>query len=78
MTYGFILNARKVSGYFVRAMVHPLEKKVELFNFNKNRCQVCLQTLRKNNETNTFTKQPDTVAKQTYKINRKLNCDEKC
>ena len=62
---------RIVSGYLVRAKVYPLERTESSFECNEIRCQDCLNF----NETDTFT---ITVTKQTYKINHKCNCSDKC
>ena len=64
-------SARKVSSYFVRTKVYPLERTVDSFKCNKSRCQVCLNV----NETDNFT---STVAKKTCKVNHKFDWSDKC
>ena len=62
-------SARKISIYFVRAKLYPLERRVGSFKCRGRRCQVCLNVT----ETETFT---STSTNQTYKINNEFNCDE--
>ena len=62
-------SARKLSSYFVRAKLYPVERKVGSCKCNGNRCQVC-QSI---SETDTFTCSNDGI---TYKINHKFDCNE--
>ena len=62
---------RKLSSYFVRAELCPVERKVGSCKYNCNRCQVCQIIF----ETDTFTFSNDGT---TYKINHKVDCNEKC
>ena len=64
-------NARKLSGYLVRAKVYPLQRKVRSSKCGKRRCKVC------NNVTDASIFS-SAVARDTFKINHSLNCDDKC
>ena len=55
-------SARKLSGYFVRAKLYRIERKVGECKCKDKRCEVCKNVL----ETNTFTCSNDQT---TYKIN---------
>ena len=64
-------GARKLSSYFVRAKVYPLEHKVRSCHCSKKWCQVCLNVT----ETSSFT---STSTNKASKINHLFNCTEKC
>ena len=64
-------SARKLSSYFVRAKLYPLQRKVGSSKCGKRRCEVC------NNVTDTST-YSSTVTEDTFKINNSLNCDDEC
>ena len=64
-------SARKLSRYLVRAKLYPIERTVGSFKCTKRRCEVCENV----NITNSFT---SSATQNTYKINHKLNCDDKC
>ena len=64
-------SARKLSSYYVRAKLHPIERKVGSCKCKGKRCEVCKNVL----ETDTFTCINDQT---TYKINRKFDCNERC
>ena len=61
----------KLSNYLIQAKLHPLQNKVGSSKCDERRCEVC------NNVTNT-TVFSSTVTGNTFKINRSLNCDDKC
>ena len=63
--------SRKISSYLVRAKLYPVEKSVGSFNWKRPLCQICAYV----NETDSFT---STVTGETYKINHKFDCMEKC
>ena len=62
---------RKLSSYLIRAKLYPLQRTVESLKCNKARCEVCLTTI----ETDTFI---SAATGQSFKINYKFNCDDKC
>ena len=64
-------GTRKISSYLVRAKLYPLGRTVGSKKCGKSRCEVCLNV----EETDTFT---SSVTGETFKINHKLNCDDKC
>ena len=64
-------SARKLSSYLVRAKLYPEERVKGSLKCSSSRCEVCLNV----NETSTFT---STVTGETYVINHKLNCNDKC
>ena len=64
-------SARKMASYFVRAKLYPEEWTKGSFKCGSKRCEVCLNV----NETSTFT---STVLGETYIINHKFNCNDKC
>ena len=64
-------SSRKISSYLVRAKLYRVERSVESFNCKRPRCQICAYV----NETDSFT---STVTGETYKINHKFDCMEKC
>ena len=64
-------SSRKISSYLVRAKLYPVEKSVGSFNCKRPRCQICTYL----NQTDNFT---NTVTGETYKINHKFDCMEKC
>ena len=64
-------SAHKLSSYFVRAKLYPIERKVGSYKCKGKRCEVCKNVL----ETDTFTCSNDQT---TYKINHKFDCNEKC
>ena len=64
-------SARKISSYLVRAKLYPEERSKGSFKCGNKRCEVCLNV----NETSTFA---STVTGETYIINHKFNCNDKC
>ena len=64
-------SARKLSSYLVKTKLYPIERTVGSFKCTKKRCEVC----EKIHITDSFT---SSVTQNTYKINHKLNCDDKC
>ena len=64
-------SARKLSSYLVEAKLYPIDRTVGSFKCTKRRCEVCENV----NITDSFT---SSVTQNTYKINHKLNCDDKC
>ena len=64
-------SARKLNNYLVRAKAYPIERTVGSFKFNKKCCEICKNV----NITDSFT---SSVTQNTYKINHKFNCDDKC
>ena len=67
----FFTSSRKISSYLVRAKLYPVERLVGSFNCKRPRCQICAYV----NETDSFT---STVTRESYKINHKFDCMEKC
>ena len=63
-------SARK-SSYLVRAKLDRIERKVGSCKYNGKHCSVCKNVL----EIATFTCSNNQT---TYKINHKLDCNEKC
>ena len=64
-------SARKLSSYLVRAELYSIDRTDGSFECTKKCCEVC-----KNIDiTDSFT---SSVTQNTYKINHKLNCDDKC
>ena len=64
-------SARKMSSYLVRAKLYPEERTKGSFKCGGKRCEVCLNV----NETSTSAR---TVLGETYIINHKFNCIDKC
>ena len=64
-------SSRKLSSYLVRAKLYPTDRIVGSKGCGKKQCEVCVNVC----ETDTFT---STVTGETFKINHKLNCDDKC
>ena len=64
-------SARKMSSYLVRAKLYPEERTKVSFKCGSKRCEVCLNV----NETSTFA---STVTVETYIINHKFICNDKC
>ena len=64
-------SSRKLSSYLVRAKLYPLQRTVRSFKYNKPRCEVCINVI----ETDIFT---STGTGESFKINHKLNYDDKC
>ena len=64
-------SSRKLSSYLVRAKLYPIDRIVGSKGCGKKRCEVCVNVC----ETDTFA---STVTAETFKINHKLNCDDKC
>ena len=64
-------SSRKLSSYLVRAKLYPIDRIVGSEGCGKKRCEVCVNVC----ETDTFS---CTVTGETFKINHKLNCDDKC
>ena len=64
-------SARKLSSYLVRAKLYPTERTVGSYKCGGKRCEVCINV----NETSTFT---STVTGETYIINHRFDCNERC
>ena len=64
-------SSRKLSSYLVRAKLYPIDRIVGSKGCGKKRCEVCVNVC----ETDTFS---STVTGETFKINHKLNYDDKC
>ena len=64
-------SARKVSIYLLRAKSYPNERAVWSYKCVARRCEVCINV----NEASTFT---ITVTGETYMINHRYDCNEKC
>ena len=64
-------SSRKISSYLVRAKLYLVERSVGSFNCKCPRCQICTYVT----ETDIFT---ITGTGETYKINNKFDCMEKC
>ena len=64
-------SSRKLSSYLVTAKLYPLERIVGSKGCGKKCCEVCVNVC----ETDTFT---STVTGETFKINHKLDCYDKC
>ena len=60
-----------LSSYLVRAKLYLLERKVGSEKCDESRCEVCLSI----QETDAFS---STKTGESFKINHKLNCDDKC
>ena len=60
-----------ISSDLVRAQLYPVERCVGFFNCKRPRWQICIYI----NETDSFT---STVTEETYNINHKFDCIEKC
>ena len=64
-------SSRKISSYLVRAKLYPIERTVGSFKCGSKRCEVCKYITK----TDTFT---SSVTGETYKINHRLDCNDKC
>ena len=64
-------SERKLSSYFVRAKLPPTERTVGSCKCGGKPCEVCINI----NETSTFI---STVTGETYTINHKSDCNERC
>ena len=64
-------SSRKLSSYLVTAKLYPTERIVGSKGCGKKCWEVCVNVC----ETDTFT---STVTGETFKINPKLDCDDKC
>ena len=65
-------NARKLSSYFVRTKLYPLEWKKGSYKCGNSRCQVC------NNIEETETFSSTVTDRENYKINHHLCYNGKC
>ena len=64
-------SSRKISSYLVRAKLYPLERSVGSSSCGNKRCEVCINV----KTTNEFS---SSVTGEKFKINHKLNCNDKC
>ena len=64
-------SSRKLSSYLVRAKLYPIDRIVGSKGCDKKQCKVCVNVC----ETDTFS---STVTGETFKINHKPKCDDKC
>ena len=62
---------RKISSYLVRAKSYPAERTMGSFKCGSKRCDVCNYIT----ENDTFTR---SVTGETYIINNRLDCNDKC
>ena len=66
----FFKSSRKISSYLVRSKLYSAERSVWSFNCEGSRCQIRAYV----NETDSFTR----TVTETYKINHRFDCMEKC
>ena len=64
-------SLRKISSYLVRAKLYPLDRVVGSTKCGNKRSEVCMNV----SNTNTFV---SSATGETYKIDRKLTCDDNC
>ena len=64
-------SMRNLKSYLVRSKIYPLERKVGSEKCNSKRCLVCLSI----SEMDVFR---SFQTKEQYRINHKLNCNDKC
>ena len=64
-------SARKMSSYLIRVKLYPEERTEGSFKCGSKHCEVCLNV----NEASTFA---STVTGETYIINNRFNCNNKC
>ena len=64
-------SARKLSSYLVRAKLYPTGRTVGCYKSGGKRFEVCINV----NETSTVT---STVTGETYLINHRFDCNERC
>ena len=64
-------SSRKIKSYLVRAKLYPVERSVGSFNCKRQHSQICAYV----NEKDSFT---STTTGETYKINHKFDCMDKC
>ena len=64
-------SARKLGSYLARAKLYPIKRTVGSLKYAKKSCELCENV----NTTGSFT---SSVTQNIYKINHKLNCDDKC
>ena len=67
-------SSRKIRGNLVRAKLYLAERSVGYFNCKRPRCQICAYV----NESNCYSAVTSTVTGETYKINHRFDCMEKC
>ena len=67
-------SSRKISSYLIRAKLYLVERLVGSFNCKKSRCQICAYA----HETGSYSTVTSTVTAETYKINHRFDCMEKC
>ena len=67
-------SSRKIRGNLVRAKLYLAERSVGYFNCKRPRCQICAYV----NELNSYSTVTSTVTGETYKINHRFDCMEKC
>ena len=64
-------TSQKLSSYLVRAKLYPLERTVGSRKCSKKRCKVCENF----QNSDTFR---SSATSETFKINHRLTCDDKC
>ena len=64
-------SARKLSSYLVRAKLYPNERTAVSYKSSGKSCEFCINV----NDTSNFT---STVAGETYIINDRYYCNERC
>ena len=64
-------SSRKIDSYLVRAKLYPIERTVGSFKCGSKFCAVCKYIT----EIDAFT---SSVTGETYKINHRLDCSDKC
>ena len=64
-------SARKLSKYLVTAKLYSTDRTLGPYTCGRKCCEVCKNV----NETSTFA---STMTGETYTINHRLDCDERC
>ena len=67
----FFRTSRKLNSYLVRDKLYPAERSVGSRKCNKKRCKVCENV----QNSDAFR---SSVTSETFKINHRLTCDDKC
>ena len=66
-----VRSARKLNNYFIKAKLYPTERIVESYKCGGKPCEIYINV----NETLNFN---STVTGETYIMNHRFDCDEKC
>ena len=67
----FFRRGRKLSNHLLRAKIYRIERSVGSFKCSRRFCEACKNV----NKTENLT---SSVTLKTYKINHRLNCNDKC